>query len=155
MNIRFSNENDLDSVNELRKQVSSLHAAGKPEVFKPEFSQEVRDFLYQIWNDPEQEIVVAEKDCRVCGYAVLHHITRPENPAKWEQNFLEIDEFGVDETCRRQGIATEMISFIREYAAQKGYSHIELNMWEFNKEALAFYEAVGFVTYRRFMEMTL
>ena len=155
MNIRFANENDLYSVNELRKQVSSLHAAGKPEVFKPEFSQEVRDFLYQIWNDPEQEIVVAERDSQVCGYAVLHHIIRPENPAKWEQSFLDIDEFGVDEACRRQGIATEMISFIREFAAQKGYSRIELNMWEFNKEALVFYEAVGFVTCRRFMEMTL
>ena len=155
MNIRFANQNDLDSVNALRKQVSSLHAAGKPEVFKPEFSQEVRDFLFQIWNDPEQEIVVAERDCQVCGYAVLHHIIRPENPAKWEQDFLDIDEFGVDEACRRQGLATEMIAFIREFAAQKGYSRIELNMWEFNKEALAFYEAVGFVTFRRFMEMTL
>ena len=97
MNIRFANQNDLDSVNALRKQVSSLHAAGKPEVFKPEFSQEVRDFLFQIWNDPEQEIVVAERDCQVCGYAVLHHINRPENPAKWEQDFLDIDEFGVDD----------------------------------------------------------
>ena len=30
---------------------------------------------------------------------------------------------------------------------------IELNMWEFNKDALAFYEAVGFSTFRRYMEM--
>ena len=131
--IRLANENDLSRVNELRKQVNDLHAAGKPEVFKPGFSQEMRDFIFRIWNDPERDIVVA---------------------AKWEQNFLDIDEFGVDAAYRRQGIASEMIAFIREFAIQKGYSRIELNMWEFNKEALAFYEAVGFTTFRRYMEMS-
>ena len=152
--IRLANENDLSRVNELRKQVNDLHAAGKPEVFKPGFSQEMRDFIFRIWNDPEQDIVVAERNGVIRGFAVLHHIIRPESPAKWEQNFLDIDEFGVDAAYRRQGIASEMIAFIREYAIQKGYSRIELNMWEFNKEALAFYEAVGFTTFRRYMEMS-
>ena len=63
-----------------------------------------------------------------------------------------IDEFGVDEGCRRQGAASEMIRFIRGYAKEKGYTRIELNMWSFNREALAFYEAAGFATYRRYME---
>ena len=152
--IRLANENDLSRVNELRKQVNDLHAAGKPEVFKPGFSQEMRDFIFRIWNDPERDIVVAERNGVIRGFAVLHHIIRPESPAKWEQNFLDIDEFGVDAAYRRQGIASEMIAFIREFAIQKGYSRIELNMWEFNKEALAFYEAVGFTTFRRYMEMS-
>ena len=26
-------------------------------------------------------------------------------------------------------------------------------MWEFNRDALAFYEAVGFKTYRRYLEL--
>lgn len=28
-------------------------------------------------------------------------------------------------------------------------------MWEFNEEALKFYEAIGFTTYRRYMEMDI
>ena len=62
------------------------------------------------------------------------------------------DEFGVDEDCRREGAASEMIRFIRGYAKEKGHTRIELNMWSFNREALAFYEAAGFATYRRYME---
>ena len=81
--IRLANENDLSRVNELRKQVNDLHAAGKPEVFKPGFSQEMRDFIFRIWNDPEQVIVVAERNGVIRGFAVLHHIIRPESPAKW------------------------------------------------------------------------
>ena len=46
-----------------------------------------------------------------------------------------------------------MIAFIRAFAAEKGFRRIELNMWEFNQDALAFYEAAGFTTFRRYMEM--
>ena len=46
-----------------------------------------------------------------------------------------------------------MVRFIRDYAKEQGYHRIELNMWEFNREALAFYEAAGYTTFRRYMEM--
>ena len=46
-----------------------------------------------------------------------------------------------------------MIRFIREWAKEQGFRRIELNMWEFNRGALAFYEAAGLATYRRYMEV--
>ena len=155
MDVRLAYENELNRVNELRKQVNDLHVAGKPDVFKSGFSNELQDYIHEIWNDPEKEIVVAEQDGVICGFAVLHHIFRPENPYMFERDFLDIDEFCVDEPYRRHGIASEMINFIREYARRKGLHRIELNMWEFNKEALDFYEAAGFTTFRRYMEMFL
>lgn len=151
--VRRARENELERVNELRMQVNALHVAGKPEVFKPGFPEELRNYIYAIHKDPEQFIVVAEKDGTICGFAVLHHINRPENPFMKERDFLDIDEFCVDEAFRRQGIASEMIAFIREFAKEKGFHRIELNMWEFNQDALAFYEAAGFQTFRRYMEM--
>ena len=155
MSVRFAEEQELNRVNELRRQVNALHAAGKPEIFRPEFSREMRDFLFQIWNDPEKEILVAEREGQICGYAILHLVHKPESPAKRAQDYLDIDEFGVDETVRRQGVAREMIASIREYAKQLGLQRIELNMWEFNQDALAFYEAVGFQTYRRYLELSV
>ena len=151
--VRLARENELERVNELRMQVNALHVAGKPEVFKPGFPEELRNYIYAIHKDPEQFITVAVKDGTICGFAVLHHINRPENPFMKERDFLDIDEFCVDEAFRRQGIASEMIDFIREFAKEKGFHRIELNMWEFNQEALAFYEASGFQTFRRYMEM--
>ena len=161
--VRRARENELERVNELRMQVNALHVAGKPEVFKPGFPEELRNYIYAIHKDPEQFITVAVKDGTICGFAVLHHINRPENPFMKERDFLDIDEFCVDETFRRQGIASEMIDFIREFAKEKGFHRIELNMkgfhrielnmWEFNQDALAFYEAAGFQTFRRYMEM--
>ena len=153
MIIRFAKENELVRVNELRKQVNDLHVEGKPEVFKAGFNDELRDYIYNIWDDPEQEIVVADLDGTICGFAVLHHIVKPATPFMYERDFIDVDEFCVDKDYRRQGVASEMITFMRNYAREKGFNRIELNMWEFNQDALAFYEAVGFKTYRRYMEM--
>ena len=155
MNIRFAREDDLERVNVLRKQVNDLHVAGKPEVFRPGFCDELRDYIFVIMDDPQKEVVVAELDGRIIGFAVLNHIVRPENPFMFERDFLDIDEFAVDETCRRRGVAAAMIGFIRNYAKEKGYRRLELNMWEFNRGALAFYEAAGFTTFRRYMEIRL
>ena len=153
MIVRFAKEAELDQVNVLRKQVNDIHVEGKPEVFKPGFGAELRNFIYDVWADPEQKIVVADMDGLICGFAVLHHINRPENPFMKERDFLDIDEFCVDKGHRRKGVASEMIFFIKNYAKENGFHRIELNMWEFNQDALAFYEASGFETYRRYMEM--
>ena len=155
MIVRFAKESELDRVNELRKQVNDIHVEGKPEVFKAGFGEELRDFIKVIWNDPEQEIVVAEDGGVICGFAVLHHINKPETPFMKERDFIDIDEFCVDKDHRRKGAASVMVSFIKEFAKEKGFSRIELNMWEFNQDALAFYGAAGFKTFRRYMEMMI
>ncbi len=151
--VRRAREDELDRVNELRRQVNDLHVAGKPEVFKPGFCDELRDYIRVIWEDPKQEIIVAVSGGKICGFAILNHIVRPENPFMRERDFLDIDEFCVDEPFRRQGVASAMVRYIKDWAAEKGFGRIELNMWEFNRDALAFYESAGFTTYRRYMEM--
>ena len=152
MSVRLAKENDLDRVNELRRQVNDLHVKGRPDIFKPGFPKELSDHVYTIWSDPRQRIVVCERDGVISGYAVLNHITRPETPFMTERDYLDIDEFCVDEAYRRTGVGTELMQFIRSYAEELGFSRIELNMWEFNADALAFYEEIGFTTYRRYME---
>ena len=152
---RFAREEDLERVNELRRQVNDVHVDGRPETFKPGFCDELRDHLFTIWKDPNQRIVVAEQEGKVCGFAVLNHIVRPENPFMYVRDYLDIDEFCVDENSRRQGAASAMIAFIRDWAKEQGFSRLELNMWEFNRGALAFYEVADFKTYRRYMEIHL
>lgn len=155
MKVRFAAKEELGRVNELRKQVNDLHVSGRPDVFKPGFSRELQELVYRIYDDPEQKIVVVELDGAICGYAVLHHIRRPATTFMLERDYLDIDEIGVDAAHRRQGAGSAMIGFIRSFAAESGFSRIELNMWEFNREALAFYEAVGFSGFRRYLEMPL
>ena len=153
MPVRFANETEFDRVNTLRKQVHALHAAGKPDTFKPGFNAELCDYIRSIAADPDKRIVVCERDGAICGYAILHHVVRPETPYMFVRDYLDVDEFGVDAACRRTGVASEMMDFIRAYAKAQGHRKIELNVWEFNRDAIAFYEAAGFTVYRRYLEM--
>lgn len=153
MIVRLAKKEDLDCANELRRQVNELHASRRPDVFRQGFPEEMRGLAEVVLSEPEQELVVAELDGMLCGYAIVSHVAKPGSYATYEQNLLHIDEFGVDESHRRQGIATEMLSFIREFAAKRGCSRIELSVWEFNADAQSFYEAAGFSTSRRCMEL--
>ena len=155
MEIRFAGREDLPAVNRLRRQVKELHAAGRPDIFKPGFGPELEHYLYEIFEDPDQEILVAEEEGVIRGFAILHEIRRPENPYMAQRHYLDIDEFCVDEACRRRGIGRTLIEAAKAVAKKRGFDRLELNMWEFNQGALAFYEAEGFETYRRYMEVKL
>lgn len=153
--IRFAKETELEEINKLRKQVNDLHVKGKPEIFKAGFSEELKNYVYDVFYNERNKIVVCDCDGIIAGFAILNHISKPESPFSYARDFLDIDEFCVDVHYRRQGIATQMIQYIQDYAKNEDFTRIELNMWEFNQEALAFYESIGFTTYRRYMEMKL
>mgnify|MGYP002516362319 CR=1 FL=1 len=74
----------------------------------------------------------------------LNHAAQPYSDAA-------IAAMGVVQRVTMFG-ASAMIGFIRDFAREKGFHRIELNMWEFNEGALRFYESLGFRTYRRYME---
>lgn len=62
MIVRLANENELNRINELRKQLFDLHVANEPDVFEPGDSQKLQDAIYDAWNDPEQDIVVVQEE---------------------------------------------------------------------------------------------
>ncbi|MDD6395703.1 MAG: GNAT family N-acetyltransferase [Firmicutes bacterium] len=152
MMIRLAEKADLPSINQLRLQVHELHAGGRPDIFQPQFNAELTDHIYDIYDDENSEIIAAEIDGKICGFAVVEFIEKPESPYSLARNFLRVVEFGVDKSCRRQGVGTQLFDYIKSFAAEKNLDTVELDMWEFNEGALKFYESVGFKTYRRYME---
>ncbi|MBQ9928603.1 MAG: GNAT family N-acetyltransferase [Lachnospiraceae bacterium] len=152
--VRFAEEKDLERVNELRAQVNDVHVKGRPDIFKPGFCQELKDVVYEMCNDENKNIIVAERDGTVCGMVCVEYIIKPESPYNLERKFYHIVEVAVDEAFRRQGVAREMFEFIKKDAKERGFTRIELDVWGFNESAQEFYESVGFKTFRRFMEFT-
>ena len=142
---------DLEAVNAIRAQVHRLHADGRPDVFAPEFGDALAGLLYEMFDDETRRVVVAAQDGAVVGFAVLELIDSPASPYKVPRRFLRVSELGVDEAHRRQGVGSGLFTFIRSFAAAQGFDVVELDMWEFNQDALRFYEAQGFTTYRRYM----
>ena len=136
----------------LRKQVSDLHVQGRPDVFHG-FSQALADRAGELIQREDAGIAVCEREGVIEGFASVLYVDKPASPYRHPQHFLHIEEFGVDEACRRQGVGRELMDWLRRLASETGYTRLELDMWAFNEGALDFYEAVGFKVYRKYMEM--
>lgn len=122
--VRYAKREELESVNKIRKQVNEVHVKGRPDVFREDSWQVIEPFVYTRFEEENSGVVVA-----LAGEVV------------------------VDENHRRKGIATALIDFAKKDAKEHGFARVELDMWEFNEGALAFYESVGFKTMRRYMEI--
>lgn len=151
--IRFAREEELKQVNYLRKQVHELHCNGRPDVFKPNGWDAIRELEKVRFASKEGGVIVANNGQEIVGFAVVQFIHNPESAFWQENNFYHIEEFGVDEKHRRCGIATLLMNFMRQDAKDRGFEKIELNTWEFNESALRFYENLGFQTYRRDLQI--
>jgi GNAT superfamily N-acetyltransferase len=53
------------------------------------------------------------------------------------------------------GIGQALLRRAERWAAERGASELELTVWEFNQDAIAFYEKLGYVTERRTMWKTI
>ena len=150
--VRWANEADIPRINVLRRQVSDLHVQGRPDVFHG-FSQALADRAGELIRREDAGIAVCERDGVIEGFASILYVDKPASPYRHPQHFLHIEEFGVDEACRRQGVGRELMDWLRSLTSETGYTRLELDMWAFNEGAQDFYEAVGFKVYRKYMEL--
>lgn len=151
--VRPARREELERVNALRRQVNDLHVAGRPDIFRPGFGEALRNHVYDAFDDAQTDVIVALLGGEIAGFATVQYIHRPESPYTLARDFYRVEEFGVDAAHRRRGVATALVAYMKKDAADKGFDRLELDVWAFNEGALAFYEAVGFTTYRRYMEM--
>jgi len=151
--IRLAKEEELMQVNLLRKQVHELHYNGREDIFKSDGWEDIKDIIEVRFASEESNVIVACLEQEIVGFAIVQYIHKPESPFQRARDFCHIEEFGVDKDHRRRGIATQLTAFIKKDALDRGFSKVELNMWEFNESALRFYESVGFRTYRRDLEI--
>lgn len=150
--VRRAERGELPRINELRRMVSKLHAQGRPDIFRPGFSEELRRRLDTLFDAPEYEVIAACAEGTVCGFAVMQYVERPQSAYQCAQRFCHIEEFGVDGAFRRRGVGTALLRFCRAEARRRGFDRLTLDVWAFNAEAQKFYEAAGFRTYRSYLE---
>lgn len=153
--VRFAKKEDYEAINALRAPVCALHSNGYPALFKPVFAKDHQERVLKMMEDPEQDVLVAEENGQLLGFAMVEYIKREETNSMYAVHEAHIVEIGVDETSQGKGIGTALIQAVKDAAKVRGCRSVQLDVWEFNKSALRFYEKLGFVTLRRKMEQVL
>lgn len=145
---------DYEAVAYLVMQVHRLHLKNRPDVYcHVEEPMEKERFKAVI--DGEDKLFVAEWDGKIAAYAIVRMMETLSLSMIKHKKYAYIDDFCVDANMKRKGIGKSLFEHIMEYAKTQKAESIQLSVWEFNKDALGFYEALGMKTRNRRMELDI
>lgn len=152
MEFRKAKKEDLNQVVEIMEQIQRLHYEARPDIFKKKTKEEIQKEAAQMIKNKESNVIVAVIENEIYGVLicrkkeVINHINLKDSKSLW------IDELGVSEKYRKNGIGKELMKEAENLAKQLGCKTITLNCWSFNETALKFYEKRGMKNQRIIME---
>lgn len=144
--LELAKETDFEEVNRLARQVTAHHAQWTPNLEVVEHPYPIDYFRECIKSESiwESAIYVMRQNGCVVGYMRIY-IWNTNSTVSAKQTILSIDDFGVDELLRNQGIGTQMMSQLAELAKTEwNCTSIRLYVDAPNESARAYYEKCGF-----------
>lgn len=141
---------DYDQLCELFAELDKLHHDALPHVFcVPSAPLRSLDYVASVVADSDAVVLVAEFDGRIVGAIHVTLREASEFPVFVDRRYAWVENLGVRREFRRRGIATELMRRAQDWARARGVTQCELNVWEFNEEALEFYASLGYETASR------
>ena len=145
MNLRKATPNDALLLSGLARDVQNLHAQSHPDVFKmPDSDDFAISFFEEMLVDAAVAVFIAEEEGNALGYTLCRLIERPDTPFTFAARYLLVDQISVRPTARGQGAGAALIKQVEILARELDVKRIQLDSWEFNAGAHAFFERMGF-----------
>ena len=156
MAVRRAEIKDIPRLEEILYQVHDVHASVRPDLFIKGKKKYTAEELEALIGSEDTIIFVCTDDTGVImGYAFCMDKTYEGNHSTNPDKMLYIDDLCVDEKFRGHHVGKILCEYVKQYASEEGYQRITLNVWEFNKSARAFYDALGFEPLKTIREMRL
>ncbi len=155
LNIRRAEEKDIERIMELLKQVLTIHANIRPDIFIDGTTKYTKEELTEIILDDNRPIYVATDDDQVVGYAFCIKKSQPFSTNMIPFESLFIDDLCVDANARGNHIGRSLFEYVKKQAVEMGCYEVTLNVWEGNDAARKFYENMGMKPKETQMEIIL
>jgi ribosomal protein S18 acetylase RimI-like enzyme len=145
MRIRQAVFADALALSSLCMDVQNLHVEHHPGVFKmPQSEDFAASFFEGLLLDPAARIFIAEEGDQAVGYLFCKLVEREENPFTFAARILYIDQIAVRPAVHRRGVGTALMQQAESLAKEWDVQRIQLDSWDFNANAHAFFEGRGF-----------
>ena len=153
--IRRAEIKDIPKILDLLKQVNLVHHYGRPDIFKVGTKYSEIDLKELVLDDNKPIFVYVDDTDEVLGYCFCQFIYHENDAILTDVKTLYIDDLCVDEDKRGLGIGKNLYNYVVEFARQKGCYNLTLNVWSRNLSAIKFYEKVGLVPQKTYLEKIL
>jgi ribosomal protein S18 acetylase RimI-like enzyme len=146
---------DLDGVSGVFAESNRFHAGLVPHVIRVGEPVMTRNWFERVLAEPEQALFVAQLGEEVAGILLAALRTSTEDPILQPRRYAYVDEIAVATAHQGQGLGRALMAVAERWAWAQGASEIELQVWEANRPAIAFYQKLGYSTARRTMRREL
>ncbi len=153
--IRKATIEDFESVNDIVREVHNIHFEARPDVYNDILNPLNYEYFTEVIAENNHEIFVMEIDDEIVAYSIIKKVKAQDIPILKPVTYIYIDDIAVKSTSRGFGYGKVLFQYILSYAEKTKVVSVQLNVWEFNKEAIAFYESVGMSTRNRRMEINI
>lgn len=156
-NVRYAKEKDITKIVELLYDIAQIHHIGMPKMFKSHTRKYgEKDLAIAIKDEAKPLFVLVNEEDEVLGYCLCEVRITKDNVVLQDRKVLFIDDLCMDEKFRNKGLGKVLFDEVKKIALEVyKVNSIELNVWEFNKEAIKFYENCDFKVQKRVMELEL
>ncbi len=155
MMIRPLTESDYDNLVELYFQLDEMHALARPDCNVHRDREQVypKDAFVHNLAYPDGMELGAFDGNRLVGFvgATLWN----ESGMRKDLKTVCLDNIYILPEYRRRGIAAKLFAEAEAWAKERGAIRLELHTWDFNKDAIAMYEAMGMTPQRYVFEKQL
>ena len=156
IHVRLATTNDYDNVCELYDEVDAFHRDNLPHIFqKPDGPAREKDYYLGLIADENVGFFVAEVDKKLVGFTHILLRDTPVFPILIHRHYAVIDGIVIKLEFQDRGLGRKLMEKATEWAITKGAEFIELNVYEFNQNAISFYERIGYQTSSRKMRKSL
>ncbi len=150
--IRKATKRDYEKLCVLFYQVDLIHYEKYPDIYKkPEIQMRSIEEIYSKLKDNNQCILVACENERILGLLHGFIYDTPHHPVIVMRKYAKIDGMVVEKENKRKGIGHLLIKHFQKWSKAQGATSIELNVYNFNNEAIKFYKKEGYKDIRQVM----
>lgn len=150
--IREATQGDYEGLCDVFAEVDTLHRKALPHVFRePDGPARTKEYISGLIANEDVSLFVAEREGQIIGLVQTIIRQAPDIPIMVARQYAMIGDLVVRKRFRRSGVGQSLVEGAHQWALDKGVAQVELSVWEFNKEAIAFYEKLGYRTASRRM----
>ena len=140
--IRKAEIKDFNKIHRLIMQVHKLHVKERTDIYKDVDPMNFEEFKNELSNS-KNIYLVAQLENKIVGICFSQIKEISNNRIMKDRKILNIGDICVDEKYQRNGIGKKLYNQIVQIAKEKNIHNVELMVWNFNKNAIKFYENLG------------
>ncbi len=142
MTIRKIKTTDIDSLIKMGGKLHDLHFKNCPDIFN-DYNPYNYQYFEDLINDQNNITLIYQEKDKVIGFISTTIKHSAINPILKERKIAYIQDLYIDEKHQRKGIGKQLYLATKEIVQKLDVNSIELMVWDFNKNAIKFYQELG------------